>query len=699
MQPMMQQPMIDVGVGSSRQNSTLSSPTAVTSMLANTADDPNRLQRLLMQPISSSSPPGMAVMAMSPGIGGMPVLSPGASSGGVSALSPMTALVTPLSSPQARVTVGEKAMPLTVKIKGRTVLPNTQPRRLEADDGSSAPGSEAATPAGGAGARPMSSLAFINSAPSPQPTTGDSASGPAPPRLSGHSSSPQGGGPMPPNALTPSLSSPPTALPKTGQAPALRVGSYATPQSTPTVRVGVAAATPHHPTPVVTVGATPNASSSATPRMPSVKSPGDDSGQDSARERTAWAANHHLFASMPSVSVGGGSSASQMVARSGGARPLALLAGAGATSSAATTPSPHQVSSSSGAASTPGGSIRVGGLNANMWVKRPPALVPADEEADAAAASLLRSSMLAASIPTPTPTHAKGHPLNLSDDEDEDVDVADRHADNTQQLPLDVSATAGVRRLSVTQEFNDDAMEASTRGAAPPPLPTHTKVHSSATDDDDALLGASSRNSFPPPLPAPAPTGTSALTQLLSSTPPPSLRGSVKLGAEQDAMANSTHSNSNSTSVPWKPTYKTKQCRSFTQTGKCKYGDRCMFAHGSVDQVSVREVGDGPDSQEASMRSQLDGSWKLEKSGELGSGRYVGVRRVSGPTNNALDGSLRAGAAEDPALTAALAAALEIDAAARRGNTSLNSSLSMKSDRQHVSPPPNALAGSTGGKS
>jgi len=38
--------------------------------------------------------------------------------------------------------------------------------------------------------------------------------------------------------------------------------------------------------------------------------------------------------------------------------------------------------------------------------------------------------------------------------------------------------------------------------------------------------------------------------------------------------------------LPWRPVYKTKLCRGWL-AGGCTYGDKCMFAHGKMDMVTV----------------------------------------------------------------------------------------------------------------
>eukprot|EP00759_Apiculatamorpha_spiralis_P053403 PhF_6_TR6187/c2_g1_i2/m.9283 len=62
--------------------------------------------------------------------------------------------------------------------------------------------------------------------------------------------------------------------------------------------------------------------------------------------------------------------------------------------------------------------------------------------------------------------------------------------------------------------------------------------------------------------------------------------------------------------LPWRPVYKTKMCRGFL-SGSCRYGEKCMFAHGESELVMLPETGqsetmsDGQKAAEQSLHRQL----------------------------------------------------------------------------------------------
>lgn len=40
--------------------------------------------------------------------------------------------------------------------------------------------------------------------------------------------------------------------------------------------------------------------------------------------------------------------------------------------------------------------------------------------------------------------------------------------------------------------------------------------------------------------------------------------------------------------------YKIVQCRNFSQTGTCRFGDQCTYAHGSEEQAAHRQLSNLP---------------------------------------------------------------------------------------------------------
>eukprot|EP00759_Apiculatamorpha_spiralis_P053405 PhF_6_TR6187/c2_g2_i1/m.9281 len=84
-------------------------------------------------------------------------------------------------------------------------------------------------------------------------------------------------------------------------------------------------------------------------------------------------------------------------------------------------------------------------------------------------------------------------------------------------------------------------------------------------------------------------TATTTTTHLVSM---PSTPSSTQIQpAHQTMTGGSTPCDNQSlpnAGLPWRPVYKTKMCRGFL-SGSCRYGERCMFAHGDKDLI---EIGD-----------------------------------------------------------------------------------------------------------
>ena len=92
------------------------------------------------------------------------------------------------------------------------------------------------------------------------------------------------------------------------------------------------------------------------------------------------------------------------------------------------------------------------------------------------------------------------------------------------------------------------------------------------------------------------------------SSPPQSISQSSKEAKSGGAVASSAGSSdsekpSSQTSQPVVKRLKYEMCKNWREKGTCKYGDKCLFAHGA-DELTKRSTANGPEPQKPVSKAE-----------------------------------------------------------------------------------------------